>query len=400
MIHDFIVIGGGIVGASTAWQLMQRRPGLRVLLIDKEAAPATHQSGHTSGVIHAGVYYAPGSLKAGFCRQGVETTLRFCEAHGIAFEQCGKLIVATSDAERGRLEQLFARARENRIEVQMLSGAALREREPRITGTGAMFVRSTGIVDFRQVTRAMIGAFEALGGEARFGVEAIGITERQDEVVVHTPRGELRCGFLVCCAGLMADRLARMSGLPPAFRIVPFRGEFFRLGPDKDALIRHLVYPVPDPALPFLGVHLTRLIGGGVIAGPNAVLALAREGYRWSDVSPRDVAGMLAFPGFWRLAIAHAGAGLAGIRNSIRKRDYLTRLQRYCPELSVADLRPHPAGVRAQAVDRDGRPVDDFLVLDTARSLHVCNAPSPAATSAIPIGAHLVDRITARHRWD
>lgn len=395
-MHDYAIIGGGIVGLSTAWQLKQRLPDRSVVVIEKEAEVARHQTGHNSGVIHAGVYYQPGSLKARFCREGVEATIRFCEENGVAWEQCGKLLVATDTAELERMEKLLDRCRENGIQCTRLSADELREREPRIAGVGAIHVPATGITDYPGIARAMARRFEAAGGEVRLNAPVAAIRETADAVVVAAGGDEITARRLVVCGGVMADRLAAMMGLDAGFRVVPFRGEYYRLPDTKNDVVRHLIYPIPDPALPFLGVHLTRMIDGSVTVGPNAVLAFAREGYAKGSVDLRDVAAMFGYGGFWRVIGRNFRSGLAEMRDSLSKRGYLERCRKYCPELTVDDLLDHPAGIRAQAVAPDGTLIHDFLFAESARSLHVCNAPSPAATSAIPIGAHIVGKVTER----
>lgn len=398
MIYDCVVVGAGIVGASTAWQLARRAPGAHILVLEKEPEPARHQTGRNSGVLHAGVYYAPGSLKARFCREGLQATLAFCRERGIAYEQCGKLLVATDARELERMAALFERVRANGIRAERLSRAALLAREPSLAGVGALFVPDTAIVDFAGVARAMLAELAQAGGELATGVEVVGLEENADAVIVETTAGDFRARRLVCCAGLQADRLVAQLGRVPEFRIVPFRGDYYRLPPGRARLIRHLVYPIPDPALPFLGVHLTRTVDGGITVGPNAALALAREGYGRSDFSPRDTAEMLAWPGFWRMLRRHLGVAASELATSWSRRRYLAQVTKYCPELELADLLPHPSGVRAQAVTRDGTLVHDFLFVETQRTLHVGNAPSPAATAAIPIGRHVVDRLLARWR--
>ncbi|MDR9439554.1 MAG: L-2-hydroxyglutarate oxidase [Halomonas sp.] len=392
-MYDFIIIGGGILGMSTAMQLSEIFPDRRIQLLEKASGPARHQSGRNSGVIHAGVYYAPGSLKARFCREGNRATLEFCAAHGIETRICGKLLVATNDLELQRMHGLWERTGANGLAREWLSAEALAEREPAINGVGALFVPSSGIVDYARVTRAMAEAFEQRGGQVRFDQEVIEIDERPGEVVVRTRNDEFSSRYLVSCAGLMADRIVRMLGRDPGFIICPFRGEYFRLPEARDGIVDHLVYPIPDPAMPFLGVHLTPLIGGGVTLGPNAVLALAREGYRKSDISLPDMARLFSHPGVWRMLSRNVRPGLAELRNSFSRRRYLSLVRRYCPELTLDDLQPWPAGVRAQAVSRDGRLIDDFLFVNTRRTVNVCNAPSPAATSALPIGRHIVDKV-------
>ncbi|PMR71572.1 L-2-hydroxyglutarate oxidase [Halomonas heilongjiangensis] len=395
---DFIIIGGGILGMSTAMQLAEAYPDRRLLLLEKEEGPARHQSGHNSGVIHAGVYYTPGSLKARFCLEGNRATKAFCATHGIAYDECGKLLVATNALEMQRMEALWERTAANGLEREWLDAEALREREPNITGLGAIFVPSSGIVDYARVTEAMADEFERRGGQLHYGHRVTGLDERPGEVVVHTTQGEFSARYLVTCAGLMADRVVRMLGRNPGFTICPFRGEYYRLPARHDRIVNHLIYPIPDPAMPFLGVHLTRMIDGGVTVGPNAVLALKREGYHKNDVSLTDMARMFSNPGILRALGGSLRPGLSELKNSLFKRGYLEQVRKYCPSLTLEDLGPWPAGVRAQAVSRGGKLIDDFLFVNTRRTVNVCNAPSPAATSAIPIGAHIVDKVKEQVR--
>ena len=393
-MYDYAVIGGGIVGLSTAWQLRQRQPGKSIVVLEKEAAVARHQTGHNSGVVHAGIYYEPGSLKANLCKQGVQATIRFCNDNDIPFEQCGKLIVATNADEQQRMLDLHERALANGIDVELLDEQQLRSTEPNIEGTGAILSGTTGIVDYAAVARMMATRLEQLGGEIVTGAEVTAIAESPELVRVDLAgRDPIEARCLIACAGLMADRVARMMGIDTGFRIVPYRGEYYQLPPDKNDIVRHLIYPVPDPGLPFLGVHLTRMIDGTVTVGPNAVQAWKREGYGRFNLDLRDTWEMLRFPGFWRVTARHLGTGLAEFRNSLWKPSYLKLVQKYCPTVQLGDLRPYPAGIRAQAVMNDGTLVHDFLFAETSRSLHVCNAPSPAATSAIPIGEYLCDKI-------
>lgn len=393
MEREFVVIGGGIVGLSTALNLLQRRPGASVVVLEKEPALAAHQTGHNSGVIHSGIYYAPGSLKARLCRAGEKATKEFCQAHGIPFRTIGKLVVATSDLEVRRLGDLRERAGENGIDVEPVSGARLREMEPYVRGLEALLVRSTGIVDYRKVSQAMAEEIRLAGGEVRTGIAVSGIREDEARVQVLTEHGVLTAHHLVACAGLQADRVARMGGLDPDFRIVPFRGEYYELPASRAGLVQHLIYPVPDPDLPFLGVHLSPTIDGRITVGPNAVLGLAREGYARTRVSLRDVADYARFPGMWRVARANVRTGAVEVKNSLSRRGYLNECRRYCPDLALGDLQPHEAGIRAQAVLRDGTLVHDFLLRESRRQLHVANAPSPAATSALPIGEMIAERV-------
>ncbi|APE30315.1 hydroxyglutarate oxidase [Halomonas aestuarii] len=392
-MYDFIIIGGGILGMSTAMQLKQAWPDRRMLVVEKEREAARHQTGHNSGVIHAGVYYTPGSLKARFCLEGNRATKAFCESHGIAYDTCGKLLVATNELERQRMEALWERTAANGLEREWLSGEALAEREPNITGVAGIFVPSSGIVDYAEVARAMAADFERMGGEIRYEAEVTGLEERSREVVVSTTRGEVTGRYLVSCSGLMADRVVRMLGRDPGFSICPFRGEYYLLPEQHNRIVNHLIYPIPDPSMPFLGVHLTRMIDGTVTVGPNAVLALKREGYRRRDVSLPDMLRMFSDPGILRVLGRNLRPGLAEMKNSLHRKGYLELVRKYCPSLTLDDLRPYPAGVRAQAVTRDGKLVDDFLFVNTRRTVNVGNAPSPAATSAIPIGAHIVDKV-------
>ncbi len=390
---DFIVIGAGIVGLATAREIQSRLADARVVVLEKEAEVATHQTGHNSGVIHAGVYYAPGSLKADFCRRGVDATIRFCTEHQIPVEQCGKLLVATTPLELERMDALEERCRQNKLDPIRLDQQQLKEREPNVTGLGALFVKTTGIVDYVAMSRTMARLVAEHGGEVRANTEVQGILERDDGVEVKTPAGTLRAKHLVVCAGLQADRMARMAGLDVDFQIVPFRGEYYRLNKRHNDVVKHLIYPIPDPDLPFLGVHLTRMIDGSVTVGPNAVLGFAREGYRKTEVNLRDVLDMLRFPGFWAVMRKNLRSGINEFRNSLSKARYLELCRKYCPSLTLSDLEPYPAGIRAQAVLRDGTLVHDFLIKQTKRTLHVCNAPSPAATSALPIAEHIANQL-------
>lgn len=398
MRYDFIIIGGGIIGISTAWQLKRRYPHKKLLLIEKERELAFHQSGHNSGVIHAGVYYQPGSLKADFCRQGVEKTISFCRDNHVPYNQCGKLLVATSNIEHDRMDALFERCRENDIDVEWISKDKLSEMEPNISGTGAIHVKNTGIVDYRQVSHRMAECFREAGGEILLGSEVSEIQEDDIKIIVRTGRTGYTTGFLVTCAGLMADRLAAMQGLKPGFQIIPFRGEYYQLPHEKKDLISHLIYPIPDPELPFLGIHLTRMIDGSITVGPNAVLGWKREGYGKLNINLRDSLEMLGYGGFWKVVQRNFSSGLSEIKNSLSKRGYLELVRKYCPQLQIEDLLPYPAGIRAQAVLSNGDLIHDFLFMESDRSLHVCNAPSPAATSAIPIGNYICDKISEKIR--
>ncbi|HJW22682.1 MAG TPA: L-2-hydroxyglutarate oxidase [Candidatus Limnocylindrales bacterium] len=391
--YDVAVVGGGIVGLATVLALRRRRPDAAIVLVEKEDRVATHQTGHNSGVIHAGVYYAPGSLKARLCRAGAVATKDFCRASGIRFEEPGKLLVATDPLELRRMEELERRVHANEIPVERLSGGQLHELEPEVRGLGALLVRSTGIVSYSEVAAALATRAAADGTTIRFGGEVVAIREDVDGVSIETAGETYRAARLVACAGLQADRVARLAGMAIREQIIPFRGEYFALAPARRSIVRHLVYPIPDPGLPFLGIHVTPLVDGTITVGPNAVLGFAREGYRRGSVSARDLTAMVTYPGFWRTVGRHWRSGLRELRNSIFRRGYLAECRRYCPSLRLEDLVPYPAGIRAQAVRRDGTLVEDFLFAQTDRMLHVINAPSPAATSALPIGELIADRL-------
>lgn len=395
-MYDFIIIGGGILGMSTAMQLLRAYPGSRTLLLEKESAPARHQTGHNSGVIHAGVYYTPGSLKARFCLAGNVATKQFCEQHGIAYQVPGKLLVATNELEMQRMQALWERTAANGIQREWLNAGQLREREPNIRGSGAILVPSSGIVNYAEVAAAMAREFVLAGGEIRYGAHVTALHENSEEIRVHSSLGDFACRFLITCAGLHADRLVRMLGQEPGFSICPFRGEYFQLPAEHNQIVNHLIYPIPDPSMPFLGVHLTRMIDGSVTVGPNAVLALKREGYRKRDISLSDTWAMFSNLGILKVLRANLRPGLAEMKNSLFKRGYLQQVRKYCPSIQLSDLKPYPAGVRAQAVSDNGQLIDDFLFRHSRRSLHVCNAPSPAATSALPIGAHIVDQLSSQ----
>ena len=391
-MYDFIVIGGGIVGASTALSLVTMYPEKRTILIEKEKSFASHQTGHNSGVIHAGVYYEPGSLKAKFCREGLEETINFCDLHNIPYENCGKLLVATSEVELARMDVLFERCKQNNIEVELIDQEQLRKIEPNINGIGAILVKSTSIVNYQSVTKKMIEQYEALGGEYLLDTEVVNLTENSDAIEIITNNETLKSRYLISCAGLMADRIAKMLNLEINFRIVPFRGEYYKLSEKHNTLVKHLIYPIPDPELPFLGIHLTKMIDGSVTVGPNAVLGFKREGYGKINLSPRDTLEMLSFKGFYKVIRNHFKSGITEMLNSKYKRGYLKQVNKYSPSIKLKDLQPYPAGIRAQAVLDDGTLVHDFLFVESERSIHVCNAPSPAATSAMPIGKYISEK--------
>ncbi|MDL5026197.1 L-2-hydroxyglutarate oxidase [Vibrio sp. TMPB1044] len=395
--YDYIIVGGGIVGVSTAWQLQQAYPDKSILLVEKERGFAQHQTGHNSGVIHAGVYYAPGSLKADFCKRGVERTIAFCSQHDIPVENCGKLLVATNEQEVERMNALYQRCHDNDIDVDLLDQAQLKLAEPNITGLGAIYVKTTSIVDYKKVTEVMAQEFVKAGGKLSLGTEVIMADEQEDEVQltckVDGQTLQLNSRFLITCSGLMADRMTSMLGIETDFQIVPYRGEYYQLDAKHNQVVNHLIYPIPDPELPFLGVHLTRMIDGSVTVGPNAVQGWKREGYGKLNFSFKDTWQMLSFAGFWKVTANNLKTGLVEFKNSWWKPGYLKLVNKYCPSITVSDFKPYPAGIRAQAVLKDGTLVHDFLFAESPRSLHVCNAPSPAATSAMPIGEYICGKI-------
>lgn len=396
MTYDYAIIGAGIVGLATAREILRARPGASLVVLDKENEIATHQTGHNSGVVHAGIYYAPGSLKARLCREGAAATKAFCAEHGIPVETCGKLLVATNEIECERLDALYRRSIENNVEVERIGSAELTRREPNIEGRAALFVPSTAIVDYKRIAAMLARTIEEQGGRIELGQRVETIREDTDSVEIESAGRTYRVKALIACAGLQSDRLAEMAGARIDHRIIPFRGEFYTLPKSRAGLIESLIYPVPNPDLPFVGIHLTKTIDGGIIVGPNAVLGLAREGYPKLSVNARDIADFVRFPGFWRTIGKHLGPGLAEMRDSLWKRGYLAQCRKYCPSLGLDDLGPARVGIRAQAVMRDGTLVHDFLFAETPRMLHVCNAPSPAATSAIPIARMIADKVLAR----
>ncbi|RKN14909.1 L-2-hydroxyglutarate oxidase [Micromonospora musae] len=389
----FVVVGGGIVGLAVAHRLMIDRPGDQVTVLEKEAGWAAHQTGHNSGVIHAGVYYKPGSLKATLCKAGSASMVEFCREHGLAYDICGKLIVATDPEELPRLHDLHQRALANGLPARLIEGAEAAEYEPHVAAVAALHVSSTGIVDFGAVCRKLAELLTAGGADLRTGTEVTGVVTRPESVVVSTTAGEFVADVLINCAGLHADRISRLAGVPTPVRIVPFRGEYYELVPQRRDLVHGLIYPVPDPQFPFLGVHLTKMIDGSVHAGPNAVLATAREGYSWSRVSPRDVWDELSFRGLWALGRQHYRYGLTEVARSLSKKRFAASLARLVPELTATDIVRAGAGVRAQAIRPDGGLVDDFLIVEADRQVHVLNAPSPAATSSLEIARHIVSRL-------
>jgi len=424
-MFDFAIVGGGIVGLSTGLALIQRYPAARILLLEKENGWACHQTGRNSGVIHSGIYYKPGSLKAALAREGNRRMVQFCREHGIPHDVCGKVIVATEPRELPLLNALYERGQQNGLSLRKLDPAELREIEPHAAGLAAIHVPSTGIVNYRQVAETMAALLSEAGADLRTGNEVRRIEMMDEEsrkpgknssgtsvpgfldsslnphanghpgVRIESNQGVFEARVLINCAGLYSDCLARSAGLDPGLRIIPFRGEYYKLKPDRRHLVKNLIYPVPNPQIPFLGVHFTRMIGGEVEAGPNAVLSLKREGYTRSSLDPKEAAEILAYPGMRRLAARYWREGAQEVLRSFSKAAFVHSLQRLVPEVRAGDLEPAPAGVRAQALRPDGTLVDDFYILTHGRTIHVLNAPSPAATASLVIGEVVADRIVA-----
>jgi L-2-hydroxyglutarate oxidase len=389
---DVAIIGGGIVGTATAMALVRRPRPLRLIVLEAEERLAAHQTGNNSGVIHSGLYYKPGSLKARNCVEGREAMYRFCQEHGIPHERCGKLVVATAPGELPALEELERRGRANGLQgLRRLDAAGLKEHEPAVEGIAGLHVPETGIVDYTAVTTAYARLVVEGGGEIRTGARVVGFGRAPDGLTLETTAGPFEARALINCAGLQSDRVARLCGVEPGVIIVPFRGEYYELTKEREGLVRNLVYPVPDPRFPFLGVHFTRMIHGGVEAGPNAVLAFRREGYRRTSFSTRDTVQMLGYPGFWRMAAKYWRMGLGEMYRSASKKAFVKALRALIPALGEGDVRPGGAGVRAQALDREGRLLDDFHIVEADRMIHVLNAPSPAATASISIGRSIAE---------
>jgi L-2-hydroxyglutarate oxidase len=393
---DVAIIGGGIVGLATAYQLLKERPDKTVVVLEKEAEVAQHQTGHNSGVLHSGIYYRPGSLRATNCREGKRRMEAFCEEEGVAYEICGKVIVAVDESELPALHRIFDRGCANGVVCEMIGQERLNELEPHTAGIEAIHVPEAGIVDYKQVCRRLTERIREAGGEVRTSARVTRIDRGPSTVVLTTEAGEFEARQIVNCAGLQCDRVTALSGQKPEVKIVPFRGEYFELKPEVHHLCRNLIYPVPDPAFPFLGVHFTRMVHGGVECGPNAVLAFAREGYRKSDLNLADLAETLSYPGFLKLAAKYWKTGLGEMWRSASKRAFVRALQRLVPEIREEHLVPAPAGIRAQAIAPDGTMVDDFLIQEADRVINVNNAPSPAATASLNIGLLIVERLLPR----
>jgi len=390
---DLIVVGGGIVGLATAREALTQSPDKRILLLEKEVGLALHQTGRNSGVMHSGIYYRPGSMRAENCRRGKQLLQEFCAAENIPFEICGKVIVAVSQAELPRLAKIHERGQANGVRCELIGAERLQELEPHAAGVQALHVPAAGIVDYPAVCARLGQHIQARGGRIVLSARVTAIDSTAQEVQIHSTQGTFTGAKVVTCGGLFADRLAKWSGLPDTDKIVPFRGEYFELRPTAQHVCRNLIYPVPDPQFPFLGVHFTRMIQGGVECGPNAVLAFAREGYRKRDISLRDLTETLTYPGFFKLAWKHLGTGLGEMWRSFSKRAFVKALQRLIPEIQADDLTPAPSGVRAQLVTRAGTVFDDWRINESERIINVLNAPSPAATAALQIGRIIVERL-------
>jgi len=398
---DILIVGAGIVGLSVAYRITELRPELSITILEKEGRFALHQTGRNSGVIHSGIYYKPGSLKALNCREGRKQLISFCSAFGIPFEICGKVIVATALSQLERLNRLYERGKQNGINCRIISKAELLEAEPHVSGVAAIHVPETGIIDFTEVCRVLAEKIIALDHQIVFSSPVVRIKKMSNEIIAETPKGTFKSGFLINCAGLQSDRVLKLSGRLPEDRIIPFRGEYYALTPSARFLCRNLIYPVPDPEFPFLGVHFTRMIDGGVECGPNAVLAMAREAYRKTDCNWRDILNMISFPGFWKMAAKYWKTGLGEYWRSLYKSAFVRALQQLIPDIRSSDLIPAESGVRAQAVSPTGIMVDDFRIIEDERSVHVLNAPSPAATASLNIGLHIAriidKKVPARH---
>ncbi|KJG17514.1 L-2-hydroxyglutarate oxidase [Photobacterium angustum] len=390
---DFLVIGAGIIGLSTAWELQQRFPQKKIWVIEKEAHEAFHQTGHNSGVIHAGIYYTPGSLKSDFCLRGNQAIKAFCNEFDIPFEQCGKLVVATNPTEQQRLQQLVLRAAHLDINIPLLDQDALKQKEPNITGISAIFVPDSAIVNYHLICQKLVELIRQHNGHVIFNQTVEAIEEKTDSIAIKCKTKTFLAGKLIACAGLQSDRIVSMLGTQPSFSIIPFRGDYYQLPNKHNDQINHLIYPVPDPSLPFLGIHLTKMIDGSITVGPNAVLNFAREAYDSPMFNLKDSLDLLSFKGLYPLLYKHLSSALTEFTQAVWKPSYLAKVQTYYPQLTLSDLQPYPCGIRAQAVSKKGQLIDDFMFHQTALSLVVCNAPSPAATSCFPIAQYIVDKL-------
>ncbi len=391
---DILIIGGGIVGLATAYRALLKHPDRSVILVEKESILAAHQTSHNSGVLHSGIYYKPGSLKAENCREGKKAMEEFCAEEGIEYETCGKVIVALNDSELESMNRIYERGQANGVACEIIGRERLRELEPHAAGIAAIHVPEAGIVNYQKVAARLGEKITAMGGQIVPGAKVIDLVANDAEVAIQTTQGDFVAGRVVNCGGLYSDRLARLSGVDPKVKIIPFRGEYFELKPEAQSLVNHLIYPVPDPAFPFLGVHFTRMIGGGIECGPNAVLAFAREGYGKFQINVGELFESLTYPGFLRIAARYWKTGVGEMWRSVSKAAFVKALSRLLPEIRAEHLEPVPSGVRAQAISADGTMVDDFLIVEHQRIINVCNAPSPAATAALKIGQTISERLS------
>ncbi len=395
-LYDFVIIGGGIIGTATAMAL-QKDSGYKILIIEAEDKLAPHQTGNNSGVIHSGLYYKPGSLKAKNCAEGRELMYRFCEENDIPYEKCGKIVVAADESELEPLNMLYDRGVANGLEgLKKLNAGELKEYEPNVSGIAGLFVPQTGIVDFKKVTQVYAAKVKDKDGEIKLNCKFLSVKKSGKELIVSTNLGELKTKFLVNCGGLYSDRIAKTCGVDPGLMIIPFRGEYYKLKSDKKHLVKNLIYPVPDPNFPFLGVHFTRMIDGGVEAGPNAVLAFKREGYSHKDFSLKDVSEMITYIGFWRMVSKYYKMGFGEFHRSLNKTAFVKALKKLVPDIDADSIEKGGAGVRAQALEPSGKLVDDFRIVETEKMIHVLNAPSPAATASISIGNHIAELAKSR----
>ncbi|MEI2664842.1 L-2-hydroxyglutarate oxidase [Rossellomorea sp. LJF3] len=392
-MKDIIVIGGGIVGLSTAFSLSRRFPQANLAVLEKESGWAKHQTGNNSGVIHSGIYYKPGSLKAKFATEGSRQMIQFCREHGVDYDQCGKVIVATKQSELPLLENLFQRGMANGLDISLIGEEQIKEEEPYVKGIKAIKVPQAGIVDYKQVCERMVHDLTQRGAELHLNTEVKQVMQHDHNVEIVTDKKTFQSKYVVNCTGLHSDRVTKMAGVEIDLQIIPFRGEYYELKPEKHHLVKNLIYPVPNPDFPFLGVHFTRMIGGGIEAGPNAVLSLKREGYKKTDFDVKDLSEVMKYKGFWKLASKYWKEGAKEMWRSYSKKAFVKSLQELIPSVQEADLVPASSGVRAQALQSDGTLVDDFFIVPSKRSIHVCNAPSPAATACFPIGKAIADKV-------
>jgi L-2-hydroxyglutarate oxidase len=395
MIYDFAIIGGGIVGLATAIALQEKYPDKTIILVEKESKCAVHQTGHNSGVIHSGIYYQPGSYKAILTTKGNQELVKFCQKYNINHDVCGKLIVACQEKELPLLENLYQRGLNNGIPVKKVSAEEVKEIEPYVSCLAAIRVPTAGIVDYKQVTQKYAEIFTNKGGKIKFNTKVIKINSQSSEPILITNQGNITTKYLINCGGLYSDRIAKLGGVDPKMKIIPFRGEYYELKPEKRYLVKHLIYPVPNPDFPFLGVHFTRLIDGNIHAGPNAVLSLKREGYQKNDFDLGEFIEITTYPGLWKLVSKYYAEGIEEIIRSFSKAAFVRSLQTLIPEVQADDIIPSPAGVRAQALKNDGKLVEDFLIIPAENALHVCNAPSPAATASLEIGKAICEQISS-----